>query len=72
MNSKFVTAQMQRFTTNAQKLKQSEYKSTYKYFKPKEDLTSQDLFVKIQDVQKKCSQNAVRDILTGKYNKNRK
>lgn len=65
---KFITAQMQRATVQTQKLKQQQYKSTYKYFQNKNMNTQiADVFQKKEEVEK--PKNKIIEILTGKNNK---
>ena len=62
---KFGVAQFQRIKTMTQKVKNSEYQSKYKFFKTKENMTT-DIFEKTKNIEKECSSKSIMDILTRK------
>ena len=72
-SGKFIPALMQKTSAQTQKIRQEQYKSTYKYFQYKNTKNPiQDLFVKKEEPSTILKGTSVMDILTGKTISNKK
>lgn len=72
-SGKFIPAMMQKASSQTQKIKQEQYKSTYKYFQNKHAKNPlQDVFVKREEPDRKTTGISVMDILTEKKLINKK
>ena len=72
-SGKFIPALMQKTSAQTQKIRQEQYKSTYKYFQYKSTKNPiQDVFVKKEEPSTILKGTSVMDILTGKTISNKK
>lgn len=67
-SGKFIPAMMQKYTVQTQKIRQQQYKSTYKYFQNKAANNNKmdDIFVKTEAIEKLVSNKSIIKILTDK------
>ncbi len=67
-SGKFIPAMMHKYTVQTHKIKQEQYKSTYKYFQNKAANNNKmdDIFVKTEAIEKLVSNKSIIKILTDK------
>lgn len=67
-SGKFIPAMMQKYSVQTQKIRQQQYKSTYKYFQNKAANNNKmdDIFVKTEAIEKLVSNKSIIKILTDK------
>ena len=68
-SGKFIPAMMQKYSAQTQKIRQQQYKSTYKYFQNKAANNKNkmdDIFVKTEAIEKLVSNKSIIKILTDK------
>ncbi len=73
-SGKFIPAMMQKYSVQTQKIRQQQYKSTYKYFQNKAANNNKmdDIFVQTEAIEKLVSKKSIVKILSDKVLNNKK